>query len=373
MEEGATEMKEGPIFRDIRRYYCEYCGICRSKKSLISSHILSQHQDEVNKIKQDDNAEKERLKSNTCEECGLSFQKPAHLKQHMQSHLLERPFMCPVEDCNSSYRRKDHLNRHLLQHKGKLFECPLTDCSSRFSIQSNMKRHVKEVHDDSSLVEVITQTEYLCPEPGCGKVFRYASRLKKHEDSHVKLESTEAFCSDPSCMKYFTNEQCLKAHIQSCHRYVTCEVCGTEQLKKNLKRHLLTHEARPSSERIKCSFEDCIHTFSTKSNLSQHMKAVHFEQKSFPCSIPGCGMSFTFKHVRDNHEKSGCHRYIQGDFMETDEQFRSRPRGGRKRVCPTVETFTRKRIIPPSTGSVSISDQGPDYTSWLLSSENDEI
>lgn len=64
---------------------------------------------------------------------------------------------------------------------------------------------------------------------------------------------------------------------------------------------------------------------------------------------------------------------VQGDFIETDEQFRSRPRGGRKRVCPTVETFTRKRVIPPSTGSDSISDQGPDYMSWLLSSENDEI
>lgn len=48
-----------------------------------------------------------------------------------------------------------------------------------------------------------------------------------------------------------------------------------------------------------------------KSNLRQHMKAVHFEQKSFPCSIPGCGMSFTFKHVRDNHEKSGYHLYVQ--------------------------------------------------------------
>ena len=150
--------------------------------------------------------------------------------------------MCPVDDCDSSYRRKDHLNRHLLQHQGKLFECSSMGCSHRFSIQSNMKRHVKEFHndsspievdalcsssyrrkdllnrhlqdqgelfecsvtgccqkfssqsnmkkhvkvfhDDSSPIEVDALKEYTCPEPGCGKVFKYASRLRKHEDSH---------------------------------------------------------------------------------------------------------------------------------------------------------------------------------------------
>lgn len=48
MEEVEKNKEEGeeerPIFRDIRRYYCEYCGICRSKKSLITSHIIKEHQ-----------------------------------------------------------------------------------------------------------------------------------------------------------------------------------------------------------------------------------------------------------------------------------------------------------------------------------------
>jgi len=39
---------------------------------------------------------------------------------------------------------------------------------------------------------------------------------------------------------------------------------------------------------------------------------------------------------------------VQGDFEETDEQFRSSNRGGRKRKCPTVEMLVRKRVAPPT-------------------------
>lgn len=79
----------------------------------------------------------------------------------------------------------------------------------------------------------------------------------------VKLDSLEAFCSEPGCMKYFTNEQCLKAHVQSSHAYINCQICGAKQLKKNIKRHLRSHEpGGVESERIKCNFEGCLHTFS---------------------------------------------------------------------------------------------------------------
>uniref|UniRef100_A0A0V0HA52 Putative ovule protein n=1 Tax=Solanum chacoense TaxID=4108 RepID=A0A0V0HA52_SOLCH len=70
-------------------------------------------------------------------------------------------------------------------------------------------------------------------------------------------------CLEPGCMKHFTNEKCLKEHIESCHQHIVCEICGTKQLKKNIKRHLRTHEEGPISERIKCEFQDCPHTFST--------------------------------------------------------------------------------------------------------------
>lgn len=58
--------------------------------------------------------------------------------------------------------------------------------------------------------------------------------------------------------------------------------------------------------------------------------------------------------------------------MEADELFRLRPRGGRKRKCPTIETLTRKRVVPAPSESDSILNEGPDYVSWLLSSETED-
>ncbi|KAI3870288.1 hypothetical protein MKX03_029677 [Papaver bracteatum] len=182
----------------------------------------------------------------------------------------------------------------------------------------------------------------------------------------VKLESVEEICCEPGCMKYFANNDFLKAHIQSCHQHFLCEVCGTKKLRKNMKRHMRGHENEGSSERIKCSFKDCECTFATKSNLNQHVKAVHLELRPFACQFPGCGQRFAFKHVRDNHEKSVCHVYVHGDFEEADEQLQTRPRGGRKRTFPTVETLLRKRVVPPSHTD-SVLNHAPEYLAWLLS------
>ncbi|KAL1553919.1 transcription factor IIIA-like [Salvia divinorum] len=340
------------IFRDIRRYYCQFCGICRSKKTLIAAHIRTHHQEESKKELSEEKDHGEKL--NVCEHCGASFRKPALLKQHMQSHSLERPFICPVDDCHSSYRRKDHLTRHMLQHEGKLFECTFEGCKQIFTLQGNMTRHVKEFHDESASAEV---KQHACSEHGCGKVFKYLSKLKKHEDSHVKLDSVEAFCAEPGCMKYFSNERCLKEHIRACHQHVTCDQCGTKQLKKNIKRHMRMHEEGPSLERIKCSFKGCTLTFSNTSNLNQHIKAVHLELKPFVCGMPGCHERFAFKHVRNRHEQTGCHIYTRGNFEESDEQIRSRPRGGRKRKYPVIETLLRKRIIPASGSEFASNDE----------------
>ena len=171
----------------------------------------------------------------------------------------------------------------------------------------------------------------------------------------VKLQSVEALCVEPGCLKIFTNEQCLRDHIQLCHQHITCQVCGAKHLKRNIKRHLRTHEKKVPVETIECLYKGCRRSFSTvrftptlnvltwggfkslfrifvyeinihvqKSNYSKHLKGVHFKQRPYVCGFSGCGKRFSYKHVRDNHEKRSCHIYTHVSFVfgvTNTEQF----------------------------------------------------
>ncbi|KMZ66951.1 putative Zinc finger protein [Zostera marina] len=365
------DSKRDDVKRDIRKYYCEYCGICRSKKTLITAHVLLNHKEEI-QDKKDNDAKGENVNGSSercyaCVECSAVFNKPAYLQQHMQGHSIERPFSCPLDDCHHSYRRKDHLSRHVLSHKGKLFKCSVKNCNQQFAFQTNMKRHIDEFHSEGEIqlhYDKMHEKLHTCSESGCRKTFKYLSKLKKHENSH------KVICNEAGCMKSFINNKYLKEHMYSCHRFKMCHICGTQQLKKNFKRHKRIHElSSPTTEMLNSTFKDCCHKFSKKSNLNKHIKSVHLNEKPFTCHFTGCEKKFSFKHVRDNHEKSGIHVHVPNDFLVSDEEFRQRERGGRRhQKYPDVATLFQKRVTAPC-GRTSILDDPGGYLRWLLDDE----
>jgi general transcription factor IIIA len=263
----------------------------------------------------------------------------------------------------------------MVKHEGKLFVCPKEDCKLQLSSMSNLKRHVKRHGErgeswQSLNLQSREVKNYPCPKPCCGKVFKSPSRLVKHLDDVHSTTYVQVVCCEPGCLKYFTNAEALREHVQQNHSRICCEVCGSQQLKKQIKRHMRIHESQTCVERIKCHFDNCLHSFTRKSNLNQHIRAVHLGLRPFKCRFHECEMSFSHKAVRDNHEKTGRHCYVQGDFLEEDAAFQSRPRGGRKRKMFTINTLLKKRVACPDRSS-TVLDNGSSFLDWLTSSSRE--
>ncbi|KAJ7688622.1 hypothetical protein B0H17DRAFT_839972, partial [Mycena rosella] len=46
--------------------------------------------------------------------CGRLFKHMEHLRWHLRTHTMERPFACPR--CNKRFSRSDNLNQHVRRH-----------------------------------------------------------------------------------------------------------------------------------------------------------------------------------------------------------------------------------------------------------------
>lgn len=65
---------------------------------------------------QDDGAPMNKSKAFVCPlfSCGRMFKRMEHLKRHLRTHTMERPYACP--QCNKKFSRSDNLNQHLRTH-----------------------------------------------------------------------------------------------------------------------------------------------------------------------------------------------------------------------------------------------------------------
>ncbi|KAJ3527482.1 hypothetical protein NM208_g10682 [Fusarium decemcellulare] len=256
----------------------------------------------------------------TYDDCDKDYIEDKHLKQHIKAvHTLERKHVCPKEGCGKSFVTGTRLKRHQAVHEGEeRFRCQ--ECGQSFRKKETLNKHVRKDHQGLPALP--------CPEAGCNEAFDSKAALKRHrERDHGEAKFWCGECGlkqmpDGTEQRVgFTTEALLQAHVRQEHQ--NCLFCDFKSATRwELEKHVeMYHSGQTVEDRktIPCPYADCIKKFTKKSNLNAHIRTAH-EGFRFICgevdisgadlqgwsNDQGCGDKFSTKvrledHIRYKH------------------------------------------------------------------------
>ncbi|XP_043937871.1 zinc finger protein 585A-like isoform X2 [Protopterus annectens] len=174
-----------------------------------------------------------------CLACGKVFSNRQALQLHMDTHELERTFLC--DTCSTAFKSPTHLLTHRRMHHTKGYKCH--QCGFQSDINAVVHLH-RQQHKDGSVLCAV-----------CGTAYSDRSTVNKHMRVHA-VERPYG-CSYEGCSWRFKTEMMLKAHIRAhaTRGRFECSTCG--YLFRH-KHHLQRHEARMHKD-LSLGSTQCIH------------------------------------------------------------------------------------------------------------------
>ncbi|XP_052753060.1 zinc finger protein ZFP2-like [Galleria mellonella] len=220
------------------RVSCAYCHKSYVNKEVLKGHMIMRHPKEV--------AGGEVHKKYVCQECGMAFKAPSHLKNHSIKHSHRRDYYCV--ECDKSFKSNSSLKQHLKTAAPHInyIELPLPclHCEKRFAIRRDLERHTNRVH--------LNIKPFQCDR--CDKAYVNGWSLNEHKRMIHEGYKRPLKFPCPMCDKVFDRNQILKGHIRThtgerpyqCSRcpaqFSQASILGTHVKLIHLK---LTRDGRP--------------------------------------------------------------------------------------------------------------------------------
>lgn len=209
-----------------------------------------------------------------CEICGYITQRKSYLRDHMDTHSLNKDYKCNF--CNKSFRGRSNFYRHRKIHIPKQKRNTLT-MTPRLILENG---------------------EIKCEE--CNQIFKNLVLFKRHVKRHKKY-----VCEICGYATYRQSYLTDHKEVHSLNKPYTCSVCNKSYRgRTNYTRHKRIHL---SPKQINCDL--CGQKFTTKGTLKTHIMLIHIKKsKNFECII--CNKKFSLKgtlmkHLRRHQQKEG--------------------------------------------------------------------
>uniref|UniRef100_A0A182JPZ2 C2H2-type domain-containing protein n=1 Tax=Anopheles christyi TaxID=43041 RepID=A0A182JPZ2_9DIPT len=194
----------------ITRFECLYCSSSFHTRTELTNHIAAIHVSE-------DRAE--------CDQCGAVFTSTKLLKQHQESHNLERNFHCG--ECGRSFKTQHHLNRHIkaVHTDDARFQCE--HCDASYSRRDKLRMHVEKAH--------AIQTYFVCDI--CVRSFNTDQALQEHRYHHENPKTLE--CG--TCLMVCLSQASFDRH--TCITYQDNYICCGRDFKYHMlyNKHMMSH------------------------------------------------------------------------------------------------------------------------------------
>ena len=192
-----------------------------------------------------------------CNICGKSCVSNKRLKQHKESHSMERPHACSV--CDMRFKRPSEVTKHMKIHnENKKYTCQFCPFKTvhKFALDMHLKRHFGDYKYkcdicDKGFYTKFDLTNHTILHSGdrpyqchvCKLTFLYKNNLLYHKKTiHPDPDQVPESFHCNNCDKTYQSKRSLLVHVHKRHSAGPvshlCEICGQSVMSVNaLKIH----------------------------------------------------------------------------------------------------------------------------------------